>query len=315
MELITKKILITGSTGFLGKHFIQYLNKHFPGKFQITESNTKHNSLLHYNSLKRYDGNLPDKNFDYIFHFAAVTKAGDWCLTHTGEQWLTNQQINTNIIRFWKEFCPTAKFIGIGTSCSYGDDWRKDEQNYLTYEPEPSLYTYAYTKRMMYIGLEAMNKQYGMDYCYFVPSTLYGTQFTESDNHFIYDIVRKVYSATYENNNNIEMWGSGLAKRELTWVDDFIELMLKVVFELPDKHNSIINIASGQEHSIYDYYKNICKIFNCDFTRIEGNKERYTGMKDNKLITTIPEIKTFKFKELENGLEELVKYYKTIKYD
>ena len=190
------KILITGSTGFLGKHFIQYLHKHYSDQFQIVESNTKQYNLLDYNKMQRNNrGDLFSQKFDYIFHFAAVTKAGDWCLTHTGEQWLTNQQINTNIIKFWKEYSPNATFIGIGTSCSYGDNWHKEEKNYLTYEPTPSLYTYAYTKRMLYMGLEAMNKQYGMNYLYFVPSTLYGTQFTETDNHFIYDIIRKVYDA------------------------------------------------------------------------------------------------------------------------
>jgi len=306
-----KKILVTGSTGFLGKHFIQYLHKYFPDYFEIVESNTQKLNLLTTNLLAWEWG---FNEFDYIFHFAAVTKAGDWCLTHTGEQWLTNQQINTNIIKFWKDYSPRATFIGIGTSCSYGDDWRKDEQNYLTYEPEQSLYTYAYTKRMLYLGLEAMKKQYGMNHCYFVPSTLYGTQFSENDNHFIYDIVRKFYDGVY-NNKEVEMWGTGIATRELTWVNDFIELMLKIVFDLPQYHNKIVNIASGQSRMISEYYYYVSKLFNYDFKNIIRNTEKYVGMKDNKLITTIPEVKNFEFKKLEEGLEELVKYYKALKYE
>lgn len=306
-----KKILVTGSTGFLGKHFIQFLHKNYPDQFEIFESNTQKNNLLGYSSLLYTFNNI---SLDYIFHFASYTKAGDWCLKHTGDQWLINQQINTNIVNFWQSYQPQAMFIGIGTSCSYGDDWRKDEQNYLTYEPESSLYTYAYTKRMLYLGLEAMKKQYKMNYCYFVPSTLYGTQFTENDNHFIYDIVRKVYDAKYNYNSDVEMWGNGFAKRELTWVKDFIKLMLEVVFKIPDRHNSIINIASGQEYSIYHYYKHICELFDYPISKIKGNPEKYTGMKYNKLIITLPEIKEFKYKPLEEGLSELVKYYKSFKY-
>ena len=41
--------------------------------------------------------------FDYIFHLAAVTKAGDYCLKHKGDQWISNQTINTNILTYWKE--------------------------------------------------------------------------------------------------------------------------------------------------------------------------------------------------------------------
>ncbi len=88
------KILVTGSTGFLGKHFIKFIKSKFEN-VEIFESNTKVNNLLDYSSLY---SQLKDINFDYIFHFAAHTKAGDWCLSNAGEQWIINQQINTNII-------------------------------------------------------------------------------------------------------------------------------------------------------------------------------------------------------------------------
>lgn len=298
------KILVTGSTGFLGKHFIKFIKSKFEN-VEIFESNTKVNNLLDYSSLY---SELKDINFDYIFHFAAHTKAGDWCLSNAGEQWIINQQINTNIIRFWKEVSPNALFVGIGTSCSYGDDWRKNEDFYLAYEPEESLYTYAYTKRMLYLGLDALKKQYGMTYCYFVPSTLYGTDFTENDNHFIYDVIRKIAYAK-ENSTDIEMWGDGIAKRELTWVIDFIKIMTDIVFDKPDKHNRIINIASGKQRTILDYYKKICLLFDYDERRIVPNLNKYVGMKENKLIVSDEYVKMFDFISLDTGLNQLINYF------
>lgn len=311
-----KRILITGSTGFLGKHFIQYLHKKYPNEFEIIESNTNKNNLLNYGGWDWEIDYTKTKKIDYIFHFAAYTKAGDWCLTHPGEQWLINQQINTNIIRFWKDHHPEALFIGIGTSCSYGnndDNLWKGEEKYLNDLPEKSLLTYAYTKRMLYLGLDSVNKQYGLNYLYLVPSTLYGTQFTESDNHFIYDVIRKVYEAKY-NENEVEMWGNGLQKRELTWVEDFIELMFYKIFKTEDR-NRIINIASGQDNSIGNYYHKICELFDYDFTKIRMNQNKYTGMYSNKLYCSDPGIRYYKYKDLDEGLKELVKYYKSLKYD
>ena len=48
-----KKILLTGSTGFLGKHFKYYLEKNYPGEYEIVECNTKNNNLLYYNNFCR----------------------------------------------------------------------------------------------------------------------------------------------------------------------------------------------------------------------------------------------------------------------
>ena len=69
--------------------------------------------------------------FDYIFHLAARTKAGDYTLYHKGDQWMNNQLINTNILCYWKEFQPQAKMVAFGTSCSYSPEYTNlIEENY-----------------------------------------------------------------------------------------------------------------------------------------------------------------------------------------
>ena len=44
-----------------------------------------------------------DSELDRIYHLAAWTQAGDFCLKHPGEQWIINQKINSSIINFWFE--------------------------------------------------------------------------------------------------------------------------------------------------------------------------------------------------------------------
>ena len=235
-----KKALVTGATGFLGRHLCSRLRS---SGFELYISNTKVANLDNIENLRIYDG----ISFDYIFHLAAITKAGDYALTHSGEQWLNNQTINTNILTYWKKFQPQAKMICMGTSCSYMPGIQMKEGNYLIGEPEESLYTYAMTKRMLLVGLQSLSKQYGLKWLYFIPSTLYGPNFELDDNHFIFDFIRNCYIAKY-NNGQFTIWGDGEQKRELVYIDDAVEAIVK----LRDNNNEIFNLGSGEDYSIND---------------------------------------------------------------
>ena len=74
------KVLVTGATGFLGTHLVRRLKKI---GCEIHFSNTKIGNLSNMENLKCFDGIV----FDYIFHLAVVTKAGDYCMTNQGTQW------------------------------------------------------------------------------------------------------------------------------------------------------------------------------------------------------------------------------------
>ncbi len=124
-----KNILITGNRGFLGRHLTKKLNDL---GWVIYESNTSVANLLSEKNLEVYN----HIKFDYIFHLAAHTKAGDYCLYHKGEQFEINQTINTNILKYWRHQQPQSKMIAMGTSFSYSPGRTMSEENYLLGEPE-----------------------------------------------------------------------------------------------------------------------------------------------------------------------------------
>jgi GDP-L-fucose synthase len=214
------KVLVTGATGFLGRHLTKKMKAL---NWEISISNSKVANLNKIENLFQYN----EAKFDYIFHLAAVTKAGDYCIKHPGDQWIANQIINTNILNYWKDYQPQAKMICMGTSCSYAPGMPMTEDNYLFGEPEPSLYTYAMTKRMLLVGLQSIQKQYGLKWTYFIPSTLYGPDFELDDNHFIFDFIRNCYNAKH-NNEDYVLWGDGNQRRELIYVDDAVDAILNL---------------------------------------------------------------------------------------
>ena len=149
------KILVTGSNGFLGTTLCRHLEA---AGYSVTKSNSSLCDLRNPSSLKIYN----QIKFDRIYHLAAWTQAGDFCLYHPGEQWIFNQKINSNLISWWSNNQTQAKLISIGTSCSYDSQFPLKEENYLKGTPIDSLYTYAMCKRMLQIGKLSISKQFGL---------------------------------------------------------------------------------------------------------------------------------------------------------
>tara|TARA_R110002126_G_scaffold123374_2_gene265356 strand:+ start:1337 stop:2245 length:909 start_codon:yes stop_codon:yes gene_type:complete len=268
-----KLILVTGATGFLGTHLCKKLKK---DGHQVYVSNTKIANLNKVENLNIYN----NIKFDYIFHLAAVTKAGDYCLKYKGDQWLHNQTINTNILKYWKDSQPQAKMICMGTSCSYAPDIFMTEQNYLLGEPDKGLYTYAMTKRMLLVGLRSLSEQYGLEWLYFIPSTLYGPNFELDDNHFIFDFIRNCYNAKY-NNDDFVIWGDGEQRRELIYIDDAVNAILALLGE----KNEIFNLGSGEDNSINEFAAMVCQAFDYDSKLIKRDLTKYVGVKEKKIDT------------------------------
>ena len=289
-----QKALVLGSTGFFGRHFI----KKAQNFFELTNLNSKSCDLL---TDKIYE--FCDVKYDYIFYFSVKTEAGGYCQKHPGEQFLINQRMNTTVLNYWKEIQPQAKFVTFGSSCSYSDDSIKTEENYLIGSCETGYEVYGMVKRMLLIGLRALSNEYGMKYLFFVPSCLYGTDYDKNDKHFIYDILRKICDAKYVGSPTPVLWGNGHQRRELIYVDDAAEIVLKCL----ELENEVINLSTGKDYSIRDYAKIICKIVDYNFGNIEFDVTKFVGAREKKMA--INKIKNSNFTKPEEALRSVINYY------
>ncbi len=296
------KIFVTGASGFLGKHLCEVLREQ---GHEVIGISSKNCDLRDRSSLQVFNGDA----FDQIYHLAAWTQAGDFCLKHPAEQWLINQKMNTNVLDWWVEKQPQAKMIAMGTSCSYDPKVALIEPEYLNGVPIDSLFTYAMTKRMLLTGLMAIQKQYGLEYLYLIPSTLYGAGYHEDGRqmHFIFDLVRKILRGSLLG-EPVVLWGNGEQKRELIHVADFIEVMIKLV---ESEKNSWFNVGSGEEYSIREFAGTICEIIGYPTERIQYDISRYVGAKSKvldicKLKGIVP---SFAPRPLKKGLEEVIHWF------
>jgi GDP-L-fucose synthase len=295
-------ILVTGSSGFLGHTLCPVLESN---GHTVTRLTSKICNLTEPTALNRWS----KVRFDLIYHLAAWTQAGDFCLHHQGEQWIINQQINTYTLAWWQKFQPQAKLVCIGSSCSYSPNRPLVEENYLEGIPIESLFSYAMTKRMLFSGLIAINRQFGLNYLCLVPSTLYGPGYhtDQRQMHFIFDLIRKILMGKLYG-TAVVLWGDGCQKRELIHITDFVDILISLS---EGCDNTLINVGTGEEHSIRHFAEMICDHVGYDFKRIRFDEARYVGAKSkclriDKLREYLPGLK---FMPLEQGIAGTIEWF------
>jgi len=302
------RIFITGGHGFLGSALLRRLREL---GHECDAPTSRECNLLEPADLER----IPSTQYDRIFHLAAWTQAGDFCLRHPGEQWIINQKLNTHLLDWWHRRQPQAKLVFMGTSCAYapGSDLREPE--YMAGEPIESLYTYAMTKRMLLQGARALQQQFGLKWFCALPSTLYGTNYHTDGRqmHFIFDLVRKILRGKHYG-ETVTLWGDGYQRRELVYIEDFIRALLFLSERVDDE---LVNIGAGEDHTIREFARAICDQVGYDALKIQYDTARYVGAQAKKLaidrlLELYPRYATERV-PLHKGIECVVNWFENVK--
>ena len=297
-----KKIIVSGSSGFLGRILVKKIKSLNYDVVSLTSKNdlTEKKSLDQFNSIK----------FDYFFHLATFSQAGDFGFYNSGDLWIINQQINSNVLNWCAKHQRNIKIISIGSSCAYeASSYAHKEINYLKGIPEKEVFYYGMTKRMLHIGEKSIYDQYGIPYLTLIPATLYGPgyiNYRSNKTHFIFDIIKKIIDYKIYK-NEIVLWGNGFQKREVIYNEDFANAII-LLFE--NINNEIINISTGKDYSMSEFSELICNIININKKIIRYDESKYVGVKrkilDNrKMLNILPK---FKLTPIREGLEKTIKW-------
>jgi GDP-L-fucose synthase len=161
------------------------------------------------------------------------------------------------------------KLIFLGSSCIYPKlalQPLKEEyllSNYLEHTNEP----YAIAKIAGIKLCESYYKQYGCNYFSIMPTNLYGyyDNFDLESSHVLPALLRKFHEAKINNNDKVEIWGTGKPYREFMFVDDLADAVYFLFDKIDAKdlyENNLthINIGTGEDISIAELSKMIKKI-------------------------------------------------------
>lgn len=299
------KILITGSSGMVGKNLLEHPRAK---EFDVLAPTRQQMNLF---DLKHVKSFLKETKPDIIIHAAGRVGGIQANIKNPVAFLVENTEINRNLIMAAYE-AEVPSLLNLASSCIYPRNAPNPlhEEQILTGELEPTNEGYALAKIFglrlcQYIRTQNPEFQYKT----LIPCNLYGRhdKFNPEHSHLIPAIIHKTHLAKMSN-STIEIWGDGLARREFMDAADLADAIFYLI-PMIEKTPDIMNVGLGYDHSVNEYYQTAAKIigFKNDFRHDLGKP---TGMKQ-KLIS-VKKLNDLGWKpkiSLEQGIKKAYDYY------
>jgi GDP-L-fucose synthase len=301
-----KRITITGGKGFLGRH----LQRKFAGQGynRIYIGDLPEYNLIKLEDIKRlYEETRPD----IVIHLAA--KVGGIGYNQVNPASLFYENIMMGVQMLHEGYLRgIEKFVALGTICAYPKFTPvpfKEDDLWIGY-PEETNAPYGMAKKMMLVQSEAYRHQYSFNSIFLLPVNLFGPgdNFDPRSSHVIPALIKKCVDAKLNGENEISVWGTGIATREFFYVEDCADAIILAT----EKYNKSepVNIGAGFEISIKKLVDLICDLTDYqgsvfwDHTKPDGQPRR--------MLDTTRAFHEFGFKAKINfreGLRKTIDWY------
>lgn len=252
-----RNIYVAGHKGLVGSALLRILK--LKGYKNIITASRKELDLTNQSKVLNF---FKRKKIDFIFLAAAKVGGVLSNQSYKAEFIYNNLSIQLNVINT-AYLCNIKNLIFLGSSCVYPKNCKHPikEEYLLSGKLESTNDAYAVAKIAGIKMCESYNEQYGTNYKCLMPTNTFGPNdnYDDFNSHFFPSLIKKIHKLKInEKESVLELWGNGLAKREVIFVDDIADaceyFMNKKVKE------NIINIGTGVDKSIKDYAKIISKI-------------------------------------------------------
>jgi GDP-L-fucose synthase len=205
---------------------------------------------------------------EYVF-LAAAKVGGIWAnSTFPAEFIHNNLVIAANIVHSSYRF-GAKKLLFLGSSCIYPKHCPQPmkEEYLLSGYLEPTNEPYAVAKIAGIKLCQAYNRQYGTRFISIMPTNLYGPgdNFDLKTSHVLPALIRKFHEAKVNGDGSVEIWGTGVPRREFLYVDDLADACLFLMNHYEE--DDIINVGVGKDQSIRELAEMVGEIvgFEGDF--------------------------------------------------
>ena len=280
-----KRLLVTGSSGFVGKHLCNELQSQgFETlKFDISEGQ----NILNYKHLEQIG------KVDIVFHLAALTYV-PYSYDNPRENYEINVLGTLNILEYCRKY--GAKII-FASSYVYG------EPTYLPIDekhPIGSFNPYSSSKIIGEKLCESFNRDFSVQTVILRPFNIYGIN--QSKEFLIPTIINQASTGEI-------ILDDPRPKRDFIHIYDVVEAYLKAAL-YESENLEVFNIGSGFSHSVEEVSNLIRSSYSkkpiLKFRNIERKKEVFNVYADiskaKEILGWSPKIK------LEKGLKQLVEY-------
>lgn len=302
------KIMITGSTGMVGRSLCRILNDE--AKHELLTPSHKELDLLNKQDVGDY---ISTNKPDMIVHLAARVGGIQANIDAPVEFLFENMQMGMHVIHSALR-AGVSKLINLGSSCMYPRNREiLRENDLITGEFEPTNEGYALAKVSAARLCQYASEQYGVSYRAIIPTNLYGPydNFDLVTSHVLPAIVRKVHEAKVNKANEVVIWSDGKARREFLYVDDLADL-IKVAISKVDDMPYLVNAGVGYDVTINECYAVAAKVIGYE-GKFTHDTSKPAGMYRKLLDISKARALGWQAKfSLEEGIKKTYQYYSSI---
>ena len=235
------KVLLVGSSGFLGNHVKTILNNEYDtheitGKQQI--------DITKYDNLDKYLSKLKP---DIVINCAAFVGGISYGYKYPARMLYENSTMAINLYRASQKN-KVKKLINPISNCAYPRNLTTyKEENFFDGPPDDSVYNYGISKRLFVQLGKSFYQEKNFSSVNVVVSNMYGPNdhFDIERSHALGAIIKKVHDAKINNYKEVELWGTGKPIREWLYVDDGAKALIKSINLESGHHFFNVGVEKG----------------------------------------------------------------------
>ncbi len=245
----SSKIYVAGHNGLVGSAIVRKLKKN--GYKKIIVRNKSNLDLTNQSKVYQF---IKKQKPDFIF-LAAAKVGGIYSNNiYKADFIYSNLSIQNNIIH--AAFLNGIKnLIFLGSSCVYPRNCPQPikEKYLLDGKLEKTNDAYAIAKIAGIKMCESYNEQYKMNYKCIMPTNTFGPndKYDSLNSHFLPALIKKIHNLKKNKKKKLVLWGNGMAKREVIYVDDIADAC--IYFMNKKIKENMVNVGTGKDFTIKKY--------------------------------------------------------------
>lgn len=251
-----KKILVTGSTGFLGHHLMPRLKEAFP-QAELIGLGRRDYDLLEPGAPAAM---LKEIHPDCVVHMAGKSGGLITNKKRPADFFYENLIMNTHTHHeSWK--AGVKKFISFMGGCSYPSTAISpiDEDQMWNGYPQIESAGYSVAKKMLITQSWAYRVQHNFNSIVLVPGNVYGEwdNFNLDESHVIPALIRKYIEAQERGDKTITAFGTGRPTRDFVYAGDVAAVVPWFIKNYDSSEP--VNISAGRRISIRELAETVKK--------------------------------------------------------